>query len=153
MSPISPAEFADRLSLILPVMMKEFSKQQSEEIYQGKITLPQFFVMDFLMKNESVKMSDLAIFMDVSMATMTGIVDRLVRHRYVGRISDAEDRRIIRIRMTRDGTALMNRVYQRRREMIIEVFGQISASDRDDYLRILSKIRDILLHGRQDRKP
>jgi len=149
MSPIPPQEFADRLSEVLPVIIKEFAQHQSDEIYRGKITLPQFLVMDFLMKNETAKMSDLAQFMDVSMATMTGIVDRLVRHKYVERLLSDEDRRIIRIRMTREGATLMNRVYLRRREVIIKIFGQISANDRDEYLRILSRIRDILLAEKQ----
>lgn len=149
MSPISPQEFADRMSEIMPVIMKEFTQHQSDEIYRGKITLPQFLVMDFLMKNETAKMSDLAQFMEVSMATMTGIVDRLVRHKYVERLLSDEDRRIVRIRMTREGAMLMNRVYLRRREVIINIFGQISANDRDEYLRILSQIRDILLAEKQ----
>lgn len=150
MPSITLAEFADRLNETMPILLKEFLRRQSAEIYGGKITLPQFLVMDFIVKNKDVKMKDLAGFMKVAMATMTGIVERLVRQRYVERAADANDRRIIKVKLTKAGAAFMNRVYKRRRQVLINIFSQIPAADRDEYLRILNRIKEVLIEQPED---
>jgi DNA-binding MarR family transcriptional regulator len=76
---------------------------------------------------------------------MTGIVDRLVKYGYVLRIFDPQDRRIIKIKLATKGTELVKKINQQRRQMIIKIFGQLSERDRQDYLRILLQIKDILI--------
>lgn len=144
MPQISLSAFADRIHEILPVVMRGFFKRQADEISKGKITLPQFLVMDSLNRRGESKMKDLARFMDVTTAAMTGIVDRLVRDGYARRVYDSSDRRIIRVRLTPRGHATVKRIYRTRREMIIEIFGKISQDDREDYLRVLTRIKEIL---------
>lgn len=142
--PMSIQEFADKMNDVVPVMIKEFSKRHVSEVYKGKITLPQFLILGFLYKNPDSRMSDLAHFMSVSTAAMTGMVDRLVKYGYVIRESEPHDRRVIKIKLTSKGSELVKKINQKRREMIIDVFGRVSETDRRDYLRVLMKIKDIL---------
>lgn len=142
---LSIQEFADRINDIVPVMIKEFSKRQVGELFKGKITLPQFLILGFLEKNGEVKMSDLAHFMSVTTAAMTGIVDRLVKYGYVVRALEPEDRRVIRIKITSKGSDLIKKINCRRRQMIIDIFAKVSERDRADYLRVLTKIEEMLL--------
>jgi len=146
---LSLSEFADKISEIMPVIIKEFSRRHVNELYKGQITFPQFLVLDFLNFNGKLKMKDLAHFMNVTTADMTGIVERLVRDRYVVRTYDPKDRRIIKIELTRKGSELVKKVNQERRKMLIKIFGKVSEADRRDYLRILTHIRDILIKERQ----
>src|SRR3989338_4668847 len=129
---ISLSGFADKLNEVMPVIIKEFSRYQANELYKGKITLPQFLIMDFLNKKGEARMTDLAHFMGVSTAAVTGIVDRLVKYGYVLRGFEPEDRLVIKINL-------------QRREMLINVFGKISDVDRQEYLRILMEIKDVLM--------
>ncbi len=138
------SEFADKMNEIMPVMIKEFARRQVNELYKGKITFPQFLILEFLHREGELKMTDLARFVNVTTAAMTGIVDRLSRDGYVSRVYDAQDRRIIKIRLTSKGNDLVKKINQQRREMVIKIFGKISEKDRQDYLRILMQIRDIL---------
>ena len=137
-------EFADKINEIMPLIMKEFARRQVIEFYKGKITLPQFLILEFLNKQGELKMTDMAHFMKVTTAATTGIVDRLVRYGYVTRIFDPNDRRIIKIKLTPKGADLIKKVNQQRRQMIIRIFGRLSEADRQDYLRILTQIKDIL---------
>ena len=89
-------------------------------------------------------MTDLARFMTVSAAAMTGIMDRLVRDGYAARGYDTKDRRIIKAKLTLRGNDLVKRVGDQRKEMITNIFGKVSETDREDYLRILLKIKEIL---------
>ena len=94
-------------------------------------------------------MTDIAHFMQVTTAAMTGIVARLVRDGYVVRIYVPKDRRIIKIRLTAKASALVKKINQQRRKALINVFGNISADDRKNYLRILMQIKDILSNGKK----
>ena len=137
-------EFADNLEEIMPALMKKFARYQVSELYQGQITLPQFMVLNFLAHSGESKMKDLAGFMHVTTAAMTGIVERLVRDGYVKRLYDPEDRRIIRVDLTTKGKELLFKIRQQRRRLVIKVFSKISDRDREDYLRILRQISDVL---------
>lgn len=144
MPKVSLLEFADKISQIMPVIIKGFAMRQKNELYKGKITLPQFLILEFLNREGETKMSGLAPVMGVSTAAVTGLVDRLVKYGYVVRVFDPRDRRIIRIKLTAAGLSLVKKVNQQRRQMIINIFGKISETDRLDYLRILMQIKGIL---------
>ena len=141
---LSLSEFADKLNRIMPVMMKEFARRNANELSKGKITLPQLFTLGFLNEKGESRMTDLAHFMKVTTAAMTGVVDRLVRDAYALRVFDPQDRRIIKVKLTSKGAEVIKRINQQKRNMIIHVFGKISYSEREDYLRILTRIQDVL---------
>ncbi|MDP2921806.1 MAG: MarR family transcriptional regulator [Candidatus Omnitrophota bacterium] len=141
---VSLYEFADRINDIVPIMIREFAKYQVNELSKGKITLPQFLILGFLEKSGEAKMSGLASFMAVSTAAMTGTVDRLVRYGYVTREPEPKDRRVIKIKITLKGRELVKKINSQRRQMIVDIFGKISEADRSDYLRVLTKIEEIL---------
>ena len=147
MAALSLPDFADRMNELMPVLMKEFAHMQPQEIYKGKVTMPQVFILQHLNIKDSVKMTDIARFMKVSTAAATGIVDRLVKSGYVDRVFDQRDRRIIRVQITPKGLALMKKVFSERRKMVIEIFGRVSQRDRQDYLRVLMRIKGMLSGG------
>lgn len=146
---VSLQVFADRINDIMPIMIREFAKYQVNELSKGKITLPQFLILGFLEKSGEAKMSVLAHFMAVSTAAMTGTVDRLVKCGYVTRESEPQDRRVIKIKITLKGRELIKKINSQRRQVIIDIFGKISEGDRSDYLRVLTKIEEILSRQRQ----
>ncbi|MFA5286705.1 MAG: MarR family transcriptional regulator [Candidatus Omnitrophota bacterium] len=141
---LSLPDFADKLNEIMPVLMREFARVQPAEIYKGKVTLPQILILQHLDSRESIKMTDIANFMKVSTAATTGIVDRLVKSGYVFRVSDQKDRRIIKVKITSKGLILMKKLVYERRKLAINIFSKISEKDRQDYLRILTRIKNIL---------
>ncbi len=49
------AEFADKLNLLIPEIMRGFSKYQTNELFKGKITLPQFIILGSLAKQKELK--------------------------------------------------------------------------------------------------
>ena len=141
---ISLSEFADKLNQIMPVIMKEIIRRDSNELYKGKITLPQLLTLGFLNEKGESRMTDLARFMKVSTAAMTGVAERLVRDAYVLRVYNPQDRRIIKIKLKPKGAELVKKINQQKRQMAINIFGKISESEREEYLRILTRIQDIL---------
>lgn len=142
---VSLEKFADQMNELLPQLLREFMKRQSNELFKGKITFPQFLILDFLFKQEEAAMSDIAHYLMITTAAATGTVDRLVKCGFVRRMADPSDRRVIKIRLTPAGTEVVRKIHGERRQMICDVFGQISEQERDDYLRILTRIHEVVM--------
>lgn len=144
MTGISITDFAQKMNRIMPEIMKGFARRQNNDVYKGKITLPQLLILELLSRQGASKMTDLAKFMKVTTAASTGIVQRLVLLGYVQREYDQSDRRIIRIKLSTKGTELLKKINQQRTQSVTKIFGQISENDRGEYLRILMQVKDIL---------
>ena len=143
---VSLSEFADSINDLMPLLAREFARHQTnDELYKGKITLQQFLVLAILDKEGQTKMKNLAQFMHVTTADMTGLVERLVKSGYVVRVFLPEDRRVIKIQLTPEGRGLVKRVTQEKKKMVMRIFGKISEQDRQDYLGILERIKDTLI--------
>ncbi|MDP2913641.1 MAG: MarR family transcriptional regulator [Candidatus Omnitrophota bacterium] len=142
MTTLSLAEFADKVAEIMPVMMREFFRNQPGRFYKTRITIPQFVVLDMLYRSGESNMTDLARHIFVTTAAMTGIVDRLVRDGCIRRAGDPKDRRMIRVMLTSKGTGVVKDMIEKRNRMTMKIFGMISRKDRFEYLRILEHIRD-----------
>ncbi|QDR79545.1 MarR family winged helix-turn-helix transcriptional regulator [Sporomusa termitida] len=64
------------------------------------ITPSQFYVLSYLWVNNEAKFKDLAKSVNIEGSTLTGILDRLERNRFILRQDDPEDRRSIVISLT-----------------------------------------------------
>ena len=131
-------EFADKVLDI----SRDFLKYYSEEAYKVKLTLSQIAILDILSRIKESNMSDIARSMNVTTAATTGIVDRLVRDGYVARMNDPDDRRVIKIKLTSKGDAAVKSSLENKKRMITRVFGVLPKKERDEYLKILSRIRE-----------
>lgn len=141
-------EFADKVLTIMPVLLKEFARTPS---LSCSMTLPQMLTLNYLAKTGAVSMKTLAGFMNCSTAAATGMVDRLVRAGLVIRSMVPQDRRVIKVRITGKGQRLVKETIEKRRETIVRVFGRLSETDRNDYLRVLFSIQRNLIAGEADK--
>jgi DNA-binding MarR family transcriptional regulator len=144
MPPIALPEFADKLNEILPELSRQIVSQSADELFKGKITLPQFFLMSLLRKEGELKMTDIARLLHVTTAAATGVVERLVNSGYLLRVYDPDDRRIIKVKLSPRGLNTVLKVLQERRKMIIDIFSRISPEDRQKYLEILMRVQQIM---------
>jgi len=138
---VALSEFADKICEIMPVISREFMKEKPGEFCRSGVTMPQFIVLDFLERNGESKMSDIAGFINTSTASATGLIDRLVREKYVVRTADIKDRRIIKVRLTAKGGKIAKSVIENKKKTVMKLFSMISESDRERYLQILLNIQ------------
>jgi len=147
MPELSVSEFADRINDLMPELLRGVLKRDTDQICCGKITMPQLLVCDYLYKEGLSNMTALANFMGVTTAAATGIVDRLVKSGFVGRQYDAQDRRVINIELSAKGREMVRKFKEGKRRMTVEVFKNLTEADRKNYLRIMTRIKDILSRG------
>ena len=144
MTGISITDFARKIEIIMPEIVRGFARRQHDDVFKGKITLPQLLILDILNTQGPSKMTDLAKKMKVTTAASTGIVQRLVVQGYVTREYDEKDRRLIMIKISAKGSEMLKKINQQRTQQITRIFRQISEGDRSEYLRILLQVKDIL---------
>jgi DNA-binding MarR family transcriptional regulator len=133
-------EFAYRVIELMPQIVKGTLRQEHDYLTRGEITLPQFWVLNYLHSNGKTKMNSLAKHFRISPGATTGLVDRLITQRLVARKDDLSDRRIVWIELTSKGKEVICSIRKQRIRTLIEIFGRISSKDRAHYLNILEQI-------------
>jgi len=133
-------EFARRVIELTPQIIKGFLRHEHNYLTRGEITLPQFWVLDYLSHNEKCKMNNLAKHLRISPPATTGLIDRLIAQGLVARKDDLRDRRIVWIELTAKGKDVISSISKQKIRALIKVFTKISSKDRSYYLNILEQI-------------
>lgn len=76
------------------------------------LTMPQLKIVLFLFIDGPARVSTISSALGVSLATTTGITDRLVQHDLIVRGSDSEDRRAVICSLSEKGKELVTRLWE-----------------------------------------
>ena len=123
---------------LIPILPKEW--------LQLDLTMPQLKVVLLLFMNGPVRMSDIASALDVSLATATGVIDRLVEREIVLRESHPDDRRVVLCRLSDKGQKLIGGLWQLARDRLRELLGAIEPAR----LRLVIEALEALLQAGVD---
>ena len=136
---------------VLPRCRRDFFRYEHGYISRGKISMPQFDVLEYLSSRrepnghrDACLMTELARSFHISKPAATGLIDRLVAQKLVDRLLSAKDRRVVKVRLTAKGRQAVSSVLERRRQNLVKIFAHISASDRRQYVRTLEQVVEIL---------
>lgn len=99
--------------------------------HRGQISLIQLNVLTLLEATGPLPMSRLAESLDISVASLTGIVDRMEARALVKRLRDAEDRRVVKVAPAAGGRRLFAQIDRRRRAGLARLLATLA----DDELR------------------
>ena len=133
-------QFGDRMIELLPQLIRGLAQYEHNYLSRGEITLPQLWVLEYLSRHGSSPMNGLAQFLKISKPAATGLVDRLIAQGLVRREEDKHDRRVVRVRITAKGRRIISNIWKQKRNTLVKVFGQISPSDRTQYITILERV-------------
>ncbi|SDY67425.1 DNA-binding transcriptional regulator, MarR family [Micromonospora pattaloongensis] len=87
-----------------------FAYDRSDPLFNANVTVPQLKVLLLLFLRGPAAGQDLSRLLGVGLATVTGIVDRLVGNGLVSRREDPRDRRVRRVELTDEGHRLMETI-------------------------------------------
>ncbi len=152
MSPVSLNDFADKFVKLVPQIARKTIRREAGELASGHITLPQFLILNILEEDDELRMTDIARTLGVSTAAATGIVERMVKSGYAQRKYDAADRRIIKIKLNPKGRELVQRINKQKKQNIVEIFGKLSSADRENFLKILIRIQEVVTQVKEPGK-
>ena len=89
-------------------------------------------------------MGELSKNAQVAMPSMTEMVDKLEKHEIAERYRDANDRRVVKVRLTSKGRKLRKEFMQRRLKDMKEIFGKLSEDELNELINSLRRARQIL---------
>ena len=104
-----------------------FAYDRSDPLFASQLTMPQLKILLLLYRLGDTSGRELAGLMGVSLATMSGMVDRLVAHDLVTRAEDPHDRRVRRITLSGTGE---------------EMIGNIITAGTEKQARLLRRLTD-----------
>ena len=90
-------------------------------------------------------MSELSTELNVPMSTATRIVDWLVRGDPVERVNDPNDRRIVRVGMSKGGRELYEMGMTYNKQRITRLLKDFSSEEQEQFLKLMGKLFDSLL--------
>lgn len=108
---------------------------------RGALSLVHLHVLTVLEADGAMAMSRLADALDVSVASATGIVDRMEQRGLVERRREPEDRRVVLVHATDAGAAIFEDVAQERRRHLRALLDRMTDAELEGFLAGLRGMR------------
>ena len=138
--PPSTQKDVERLADVLMSLQRCFMMRLSVELSRGQVSFPQFFLLGHISTTDSLSMSEIAEKMNHSTAAATGLVDRLENLGYVQRAHAASDRRKVLVKITKKGTALVERIREDMVQNLSQIMELLEPGEQKAWLSIYEKI-------------
>ncbi|WP_249715041.1 MarR family winged helix-turn-helix transcriptional regulator [Rhizomonospora bruguierae] len=119
-------------------MQRLFVADRSDPLFDSHLTLPQLKILLLLASRGGTSGQEFARTLHVSLATVTGIVDRLVAQNLVARHEDPRDRRVRIIELTPVGRTTVDRIITAGVERQQRVLSRLSTADLETVHRAVT---------------
>ncbi len=139
-------EITHEISIMVPKLMKG---ARSSFLSKSNITSAQMIMLVSINDHGRCKIKTLAKERGISPPTATGLIDRLVKARYVKRDSDPEDRRVVMVSLTKKGEKAVQDFLSTVRNRWKKILVHLTPKEQKQYLNIVKKIVSIL-SGKED---
>ena len=134
----------ERIDILLGQMMKTIHSHPSRKLGLHNITFAQMRIMWILASQGNLSMSQLADIIGVSRATISSIVDRLARSKFVSRIEDKKDRRITRLCLSSSGRKFIEMQKRHRRKRLRQLLGNLSLKKQKELVVHLEELNKLM---------
>lgn len=129
----------------IPPWHHYFARPFEQQILREHMSLSMYYCLQALRRQSgTVTMTELARLTHAPKQRMTRLVDQLAERGFVERISDPNDRRVIRLRVTDSADAYIDRFLEQDAACYRELFARMSADDRASLRDALATIRRVL---------
>jgi len=106
----------------------------------GDLNEKELFIISFIGEKRSVKMSDIADYLQAPLSTLTTIVDKLVTNKFLLRYNSNDDRRVVKVELDRKGKASFKEFKDRKEIMAKKVLGHLSESEQETLIANLAQL-------------
>ncbi len=116
-------------------------KQKGREILNSyTITPPQFIALQWLFEHGDMTIGDLSNKMFLAFSTTTDLVDRMEKNDLVVRIREEQDRRVVRIKLLKEGERIIEEVIKKRQDYLENVLTNFSENEAAQFAMLLEKL-------------
>jgi DNA-binding MarR family transcriptional regulator len=147
---------AQQLSAIFLRIIQQLNSISTPEWLQFDLTFQQMKVLYIIKQYGPLTMSDLHEKLQVSMPTITGIVNRLIERRdgkpLLARETSPQDRREVRARLTDEGQEVINKVGIVQQELLEAIFSQFSLDELEATRIVLERLGEVAEYTRSNKR-
>ncbi|MGA7193159.1 MAG: MarR family transcriptional regulator [Anaerolineales bacterium] len=132
-----------RPNLIMPEHIVRFKQQMEELRGSGNSEDHTFLLRVFIILAQSqtpLTMGELSAALKVPLSSATRIVDWLVRGKFLERTHDSKDRRVVLVKMTKNGEQFFQTAMDFNKKRIAHLMEKFSSEEQDQLLRLMSKL-------------
>jgi len=138
-----------RPKLIQPEYVVQFKKKMAALRNSGQSEDHEFIFRILMLlshREDPLTMSELSSELNVPMSTATRIVDGLVRSEMVERVNDANDRRVVRVGMSRNGRGLYEAGIDYNKQRIAKWLKDFTVEEQTELMRLMNKLFDAIMN-------
>ncbi|MGZ3872058.1 MAG: MarR family winged helix-turn-helix transcriptional regulator [Mucilaginibacter sp.] len=106
----------------------------------GGLNEKELFIISFIGEKRSVKMSDIADYIQAPLSTLTTIVDKLVTNKFLLRYNSNDDRRVVKVELDRKGKVSYTTFKNRRETIAKKVLGNLSETEQATLIANLNQL-------------
>ncbi|NMO56045.1 MarR family transcriptional regulator [Actinoplanes sp. TBRC 11911] len=111
------------------LLQARFGYDRADPLFSSHLTLSQLKILMLLAQHGSMPGGELARTLGIGLAALSGMVDRLVVQDFVTRTEDLHDRRVRRIGLTKQGSALIANIFNAGEEKMRTLLSRLSAEE------------------------
>lgn len=135
----------DDVEMLLARIERLMRTQGRAELADLGVTRDQFHAL-LVLYGAELTMGELSERLGVTCSTVTDLVDRMERAGLAERVRDDEDRRVVRVRVTGGGEAVLGRVRERRRRYLGRVLAAMTEKEQSTLRDLLARVYSLLSH-------
>lgn len=128
---------------ITDVMFKinrQLKHAMSRNTKLSNLTLIQLETLVFIKNNPDVQMNMISEYFSITNPSATSLLNKLASLGFVTRESDKEDRRVVRISLTKRGTMILEEGLKRKNEHISAILRHIPDEEKKNMLLIMTNL-------------
>lgn len=128
-----------------PLLMKAIRGEMRQQ-RPAELSLPQFRTLSILQRHPGVSLSQLAVRLDLTLASASKLIDVLAKHALVTREACTTDRRKIVLLLTAHGAATLDTMWQATHARLAELLATLSDEDHAAVAQAMRALQTVL-HG------
>lgn len=141
---------ADELTKYIAMLADLFEVAQASSGEAVSINKQECRVINMVGQYQPLMMREIAERAKLSITNTTGIVDKLVKRKYLRRDRSDEDRRIVRIFLTSEGEKIYTMEIENYRRVSQAILNGLEASEQQEMLRMMQKVAVHLNHQKAE---
>jgi len=134
------AEIIDNLRRVFQIVNEQSKKAE----HSTGLTGPQLWAIKTIAEAAPIMVSEVARRMYLHPATVVGILDRLEKQGYVIRVRSTDDRRVVKVELTRQGKALVKKAPEVAQGLLVTGLEKLSSSKLKNIARALDQMAELL---------
>lgn len=148
----SPRQCASEVLEAIPLVMRVL-RAQARSKSSPELSMPQFRALAFLGRNTNAMLSDVAMFLGLTLSATSKLVDFLVTAGFVTREVGSTDRRKVALGLTALGQRRYTAVVKYAGDYLATRIASLGAETRGELLRAMKALRSIFDDQSEIRRP